>query len=159
MPETFTMKGPYGYSQFVGSWEFAVYADDSTMIAKTGNKIAAAKIVAALDAYEAEPAASTSADTIETAMALWEAVLDVRGNQDAPLLAAFERNGFAEMRRMSAALIPAADAAWKQIANDYGDAWDWEFLPIVVSLWIEAGFDASAVTVEKIVAAATGKEE
>lgn len=52
MPDTFTMKGPYGYSQFVGSWEFAVYADDSTMIAKTGNKNAAAKIVAAATGKE-----------------------------------------------------------------------------------------------------------
>lgn len=94
---------------------------------------------------------------IETAMALWEAVLDRRADDDKALIAAFEANGFMEMRRMSAALIPAADAAWKQIGDDFSSAWDWKFLPIVVALWIEADFDASAVTVEKIVAAA--KEE
>lgn len=101
---------------------------------------------------------------IQTAMALWEAVLDRRAahiqhnEENDPLLTAFNDAGFFEMRNDCAALIPACEAAWEKIKDDYTDAWDLEFLSIIVSLWIEADFDASAVTVEKIVAAAaTGK--
>lgn len=99
---------------------------------------------------------------IETAMALWEAVLDqvARDNKAGlatKLTEAMENHGCSDMRRMTGELIPACEDAWSTV-NDTFLSWDWEMLPLVVGLWVDADCTASAVTADKIVAAVRAEE-
>jgi hypothetical protein len=167
MTETRITKGPYTAKPEPGMVIVANFGLGSFVMAPAGTKPGDPQATAESFARWANDATGDTArnSEIETAMALWEAVLDRRAAEqkssegDLTLSRQFEEQGFAEMRRLAANLIPACEAAWLEIKDDYTDAWDWEFLPIVVGLWIDADFEASAVTVEKIVAAAMSSEE
>ncbi len=166
MEQTHITKGHYTTKPEPGMVLVANFGLGSFIMAPAGTKPGDPQATAEFFARCANDATDDSARSseIQTAMALWEAVLDARERDlqeqaPTPLVEAFEGWGFSELRHMAMALITACESAWSKIGNDYTDAWDWEFLPIVVSLWIEANFDASAVTVEKIIAAAMPTKE
>lgn len=67
---------------------------------------------------------------LETAMALWEAVIDIdSGRLAAPWAAFREGNGTAAFRSVVAGFVKACEADWTLLEGAYGMSFDWDFCP------------------------------
>lgn len=68
-------------------------------------------------------------DITETACCVWEAILDVKG--DELIAAAFERHGTAAIRQLACWWASLVEADWRSIGGGEGymDSFDWEFVP------------------------------
>lgn len=70
-------------------------------------------------------------DQVETACCLWEAIIELRG-ENVELDHAFRRHGTSEMRIAVIGLAVECDEEWQELTQDAKDdigAFDWEYCP------------------------------
>jgi hypothetical protein len=78
------------------------------------------------------------AASLETAAAIWEAVLDIK-ESNPEVKATFENIGTSHLRCAAVRWTELVDAAWERVKDEYEGSWDWEFIPD----WLAANIDWS----------------
>jgi hypothetical protein len=70
-------------------------------------------------------------EQIETALCIWEAMLDLRSSGEAPKMqVVWDDMGTTFMRIMSIDLVAPVQAIWDGIPDgDFCDTYDWDFVP------------------------------
>lgn len=94
----------------------------------------------------------------EAAMCIWEEVLARRAGDfpTDPIIRFFEKHGAAETRQHCMELARPIDVAYNAIKDDYGDPFDWEFVPAMLTL-LSMYFSEDTLSITKEVAVIVAK--